>query len=282
MSVCQKQLMNLSDSLQSALFKSNETQQNYEPSLRDIQTKVSICGQHLIETGEAVQSYKKEVGNLTDNLKTSREQTSLTTEQLKTCSQTKQELTDNFKMCVKEKENSDAIAKNLREYQKTERNEQAKLRSDMFIYQDAIMDCMKKTLNKTPGAKVDAIINCMSESSVFKDKPYPGATIYTRYAVDRLGLSPLPNVKSLKPEFGPVYNDITSYQYPISIPSCPEVNGRRNIFIAVFSYPDQFERRVNIRKTWAKDLKNSFDRSLTGFAGFVFILGKNAWYHTLV
>ena len=103
---------------------------------------------------------------------------------------------------------------------------------------------------------------------------YPGAAAYTRYAVARLGLSQLQNVKSLKPEFGPVVNDVSSFQYPISIPLCPEVNGRRNIFVAVISAAGNFEKRATIRQTWAKDLKNVWNRTLTGFAGFAFILGQ--------
>ena len=276
MSVCQKQLMNLSDSLQSALFKSDEMKQNSEASLREIQNKVSNCEVDLIKTGETVESSKNVVGNLTEKLETSRREAYSTMEQLKTCSQTKQELNDNLqekvKVCTKEKENSDALVKNLQDDQNTARKEQAKLRTDMAIYQDAIMNCMKNTLNTNPGAKVDAIIKCMT--TTFSSKIYPGATIYSQYAVDRLGSPSIPNVKPLKSELGPVYNDITSFQYPISIPSCPEVNGRRNIFIAVFSVPGDFDQRTRIRQSWAKDLKNAWNQSLTGFAGLAFILGQ--------
>ena len=240
MSVCQKQLMNLSDSLQSAMLNSVEIKQNYESSLRAIQNKASDCQQDVTKTGEAVKVCQNEIATLKEDLKTSRE-------------------------------HSAALATNLRENQNTARKEQAKLRSDMSIYQDAIMNCMKNTLNTAPGGKVNEILNCMSNA--FKDKPYPGETVYTRYSVDRFGLSSLPNVNPLKPELGSVLNDVTSFEYPISIPSCPDVYGRRNIFIAVFSDPDQFQRRDNIRQTWAKDF-NAWNRSVTGFAGFAFILGR--------
>ena len=240
MSACQKQRMNLSDSLQTALLNSVEMKQNYEASLRAIQNKASDCQQDMIKTEETVKMYQNEIATLKDDLKTSREY-------------------------------SVALTTNLQENQNTARKEQAKLRSDMSIYQDELMNCMKNTLNTAPGAKVNEILNCMS--SAFKDKPYPGETIYTRYSVDRFGLSSLPNVNPLKLEFGPVLNDVTSFGYPISIPSCPDVYSRRNIFIAVFSDPDQFQRRDNIRQTWAKDF-NAWNRSLTGFAGFAFILGQ--------
>ena len=106
-----------------------------------------------------------------------------------------------------------------------------------------------------------------------RNTPYPGAVAYTRYAVARLGLTQLPNAKPIKPELGPVVNDVTSFQYPINIPSCRDVNGRRNIFIAVISATKNFEKRAIIRQTWAKDL-NVWNRQLTGFAGFAFILGR--------
>ena len=107
-----------------------------------------------------------------------------------------------------------------------------------------------------------------------RNTPYPGAAVYTQYAMARLGLSPLPNVEPLKRELGSVVNDVTSFRYPISIPSCREVNGRRNIFIAVISAADNFEKRAVIRKTWANDLNSVWNRTLTGFAGFAFILGR--------
>ena len=53
--VCQKQLMNLSDSLQSAVLKSDEMKKNCEASLREIQNKVSNCEVDLIKTGETVE-----------------------------------------------------------------------------------------------------------------------------------------------------------------------------------------------------------------------------------
>ena len=108
---------------------------------------------------------------------------------------------------------------------------------------------------------------------VWRDTPYPGAVNYTQYAVGSLGFSPLPNAEPLKPELGPVVNDVTSFRYPISIPSCREVNGRRNIFIAVISSAKNFEQRAIIRATWAKNLNNAWNRTLTGFAGFAFVLG---------
>ena len=106
-----------------------------------------------------------------------------------------------------------------------------------------------------------------------RNTPYPGADDYTRYAVARLGLSQLRNVEPLKPELGPVVNDVTSFRYPINIPSCPGLNSRRNIFIAVISAIGNFEQRAIIRETWAKDLNNVWNRTVECFTGFAFILG---------
>ena len=88
----------------------------------------------------------------------------------------------------------------------------------------------KKNANRNNWKPADGVIDA------FRDTPYPGVENYTQYAVDGLGLSPLPNAKPLIPNFGPVVNDVTSFRYhQLSIPSCREVNARRNIFIAVLS-----------------------------------------------
>jgi hypothetical protein len=51
-----------------------------------------------------------------------------------------------------------------------------------------------------------------------RNTPYPGAENYTRYTVARLGMLPLAGIEPLKPEY--VFNNFTSFRYPISIPSC--------------------------------------------------------------
>ena len=127
----------------------------------------------------------------------------------------------------------------------------------------------QKNANRNNWKPADGVIDA------FRDTPYPGVENYTQYAVDGLGLSPLPNAKPLIPNFGPVVNDVTSFRYhQLSIPSCREENARRNIFITVLSAAKNFEQRASIRETWAKDLNNVLNRTLTGFAGFAFVLGK--------
>ena len=144
----------------------------------------------------------------------------------------------------------------------------------LWHYVTVVCFIAKKDANTHRGAADSIDDSAVLNSGIsVSNTPYPGATVYTRYSVDRLGLSPLPDVKPLKPELGPVFNDVTSIRFPISIPSFREVHGRRNIFIAAISATSNFEQRALIRQTWAKDL-NALNRSLTGFAGFAFILGR--------
>lgn len=101
---------------------------------------------------------------------------------------------------------------------------------------------------------------------------YPGVENYSRYAIARLALLPLNNVVQLKPEFGPVINDVLSFDYPISIPMCREcLAANRTVFIAINSAPGNFERRNAIRNSWSNDLKTE---NKMGVAGFAFILGQ--------
>ena len=190
------------------------------------------------------------------------------------CSQTKQGLTDNLKMCNIEKKKSDELVINQDKYMNYV---MFRLLETLWYQESFVIHCMKNTLTTCPGAPKyeDVIIKCIATK--FRDTPYPGATIYSRYTAERLAMSKLQNVKTTPGLMGltdPIYNDVTSFRYPISIPSCPKVNGRRNIFIAVFSAIENFEQRATIRRTWAMDLK-VWNQSVTGFAGFSFILGQS-------
>jgi hypothetical protein len=93
---------------------------------------------------------------------------------------------------------------------------------------------------------------------VLRNTPYPGVENYTRYAVARLGLLPLANAEQLKPEFGPVINDVLSFRYPITVPSCPHnvtAINNQSVFVAVISAPGNFDKRKMIRQTWKNHLK---------------------------
>jgi hypothetical protein len=118
-----------------------------------------------------------------------------------------------------------------------------------------------------------------------QNTPYPGVDNYTRYTVARLVLLPLAGIEPLKPEFGPVINNVTSFRYPITIPACqiPDAsNGtssnhhqQPSVFVAVISAPDNFDKRNRIRRTWRTHLSNVsyYHNSSMVVAGFAFILG---------
>ncbi|XP_045028830.1 uncharacterized protein LOC116920928 [Daphnia magna] len=110
-------------------------------------------------------------------------------------------------------------------------------------------------------------------SLVSRNGPYPGVANYTTYAVARLGLLPLTNVEPLEPDFGPVINNVTSFQYSTTIPPCREVRINRSVFISVNSAPGNFEKRNIIRQTWAKHLQAENEKGSLGVGGFAFILG---------
>jgi hypothetical protein len=109
-----------------------------------------------------------------------------------------------------------------------------------------------------------------------RNTPYPGVENYTRYAVARLGLLPLANAEQLKPEFGPVINDVLSFRYPITVPSCPHnvtAINNQSVFVAVISAPGNFDKRKMIRQTWKNHLKVESEKGALNVAGFSFILG---------
>jgi hypothetical protein len=108
---------------------------------------------------------------------------------------------------------------------------------------------------------------------VLRNTSYPGVENYTRYAVARLGLLPLANAEPLKPEFGPVINDVLSFRYPITIQPCPNVAVNPSVFVAVISAPSNFEKRKMIRKTWKNHLKAESEKGSLVTAGFGFIVG---------
>ncbi|KAI9563410.1 hypothetical protein GHT06_010873 [Daphnia sinensis] len=105
---------------------------------------------------------------------------------------------------------------------------------------------------------------------------YPGVENYTRYIVALRGMLPLDGIEPLKPEFGAVINDVLSFQYPITVPSCrdDETNGTEPlVFIAVNSAPDNFHKREVIRQTWVTRLKAEREQGLLNLAGFAFVVG---------
>jgi hypothetical protein len=105
------------------------------------------------------------------------------------------------------------------------------------------------------------------------DTPYPGVENYIRYSVARLGLLPLTGIEPLKPEYGPVINNVTSFRYPIAIPACRRTSANQSVFIAVISASSNFDRQNTIRKTWRTHFNVDHHQSSMSIDGFAFILG---------
>ncbi len=89
----------------------------------------------------------------------------------------------------------------------------------------------------------------------------------------RLSLVPLRGVEPLKPEFGPVINNVTSFHYSMSVPQCRNNTKKWSIFIAVISAPDYFDKRKTIRNTWKNNFQ-SYNGGLLTLLGFAFIIGQ--------
>ncbi|XP_046448111.1 lactosylceramide 1,3-N-acetyl-beta-D-glucosaminyltransferase-like [Daphnia pulex] len=107
-----------------------------------------------------------------------------------------------------------------------------------------------------------------------RNTPYPGAKNYTLYTVARLGMLPLAGIEPLKPEYGPVINNFTSFRYPITISPCQKVKtDYPSVFIAVVSAPDNFEKRNIIRQTWRTHFNLDDHKKMMNIIGFAFILG---------
>jgi hypothetical protein len=116
-------------------------------------------------------------------------------------------------------------------------------------------------------------------ATYLRGTPYPGVGNYTRYSVARLGLSKVAGMEPLKPEYGPVINDVTSFHYPISVPACRlnanTAASKPSLFVTVNSAPGNFDKRKMIRQTWLNHLKEE-NRNKNGsfsLVGFAFILG---------
>jgi hypothetical protein len=112
-------------------------------------------------------------------------------------------------------------------------------------------------------------------ASQLRDTRYPGVDNHTRYVVAKTRRKYLLNVKPLRPDFGPVLNDVTSFNYPIQISRCRDtiVRGGPTLFVAVVSAPQYFHKRDIIRRTWQLHLQRQSDLNLINLAGFGFIVG---------
>jgi len=111
---------------------------------------------------------------------------------------------------------------------------------------------------------------------------YAGAQTYVDYTIIRLGLKHLANVKPLRPaEYDGVMvvNDVTAFNYPINIPKCEDedesTTTNRTLFIAIFSAPNNFEKRQIIRETWLRHVTDlHYTRGLLDVVGYSFVVGQ--------
>ncbi|XP_059350798.1 uncharacterized protein LOC130693163 [Daphnia carinata] len=104
---------------------------------------------------------------------------------------------------------------------------------------------------------------------------YDGVDNYIRLMTVGLGLKELTNVKPLMPNMGPVINDVTSFEYPITVATCGQkMKTTRSVFVSIMSSPNHFEKRSTIRQTWANHLKNqSKVNKQLDVMGFTFVVG---------
>ena len=112
-------------------------------------------------------------------------------------------------------------------------------------------------------------------ASQLRGTPYPGVVNHTRYVVAKTRMKYLLDVKPLRPDFGPVLNDVTSLKYPIQIQRCRDtiVLYGPSLFVAVISAPKYFHKRNIIRQTWKRHLQMQPDLGFMNLAGFGFIVG---------
>ncbi|KAI9566052.1 troponin C [Daphnia sinensis] len=107
--------------------------------------------------------------------------------------------------------------------------------------------------------------------------PYPGVIKYSKYIVTRFRMQPLTQDQALKPEFGPVMNDVVNFRYLTNIPKCIEVasgnDQRPSIFIAIISATENSRKRNIIRNTWKRHLRTVRDKRGFYFLHFGFFLG---------
>ena len=95
--------------------------------------------------------------------------------------------------------------------------------------------------------------------------------------ITALGLKGFPDAKPLVAGMGLVVNDITWFQYPLSISPCRQSarnTNSRSLFIAVISAPHNFEKRATVRQTWRSHLRNQTNiHNKLDIVEFGFVIG---------
>jgi hypothetical protein len=122
-----------------------------------------------------------------------------------------------------------------------------------------------------------------SIAKTFSGTPFSGDLLsYTLYQMGRMRIVPKPNIQPLVPQYGIVFNDVTSIRYNLAISPCKNsADNSRSVFIAVISAPENRDSRDKIRQTWKKHveeinrLNRNSDRNCPLFCNieFAFVLG---------
>lgn len=109
------------------------------------------------------------------------------------------------------------------------------------------------------------------------NKKYSGVENYIQYTVAKLNLKPLNGMKSLRPNLGPVLNDVKAFQYPIRIQPCRYDKDTSNIFVAIISAVENLEKREIIRQTWLSTIhqnQSDINELPINLSGYGFIIGQ--------
>lgn len=113
---------------------------------------------------------------------------------------------------------------------------------------------------------------------LLRNAPYPGVENYTLYTMDRLAVMDASSKEeSIRADYGPVLNDITSFQYLHSVHTCWNnltKKYEKTLFAAIISAPVNMEKREWIRKTWLSRLTSISTGRGLGLAGYAFIIGR--------
>jgi hypothetical protein len=117
----------------------------------------------------------------------------------------------------------------------------------------------------------------LNTSSTIITPLYALPSVYTEYTINRLQIEPLTDVKAIRPEFGPVINNVTSFNYTIPFERCRDKNQAFNqsIFIGIVSAPENVDRRDSIRRTWMRHLgQEYYHQNLIDVVGIFFFMGQ--------
>ena len=107
------------------------------------------------------------------------------------------------------------------------------------------------------------------------DTRFPGVNFYTQYTtiLERMK-PPAVGAVPLRPDFGDVINDVSSFRYPMRVPSCRKSANRDSVFVSIISAPGYFDKRESIRNSWISDMLKKTKEKQMDMIGYAFILGQ--------